>query len=254
VAESQIGAQTCDLLEWDSTFFGYQIARYRGSRCAGEDVTSVLAECAERQIDCVYINVDVSDTKSVAALQAGHALFVDARVTLGGDVAAVSVGMRGSDDGMQARPAVEADMAALTAIASTSHRETRFYADSHFAVTACDRLYETWIERSCHGYADVVFVTDEGTGRASGYITCHRDEAAAAHIGLFAVADEARGLGVGRRLLDAALRWCAAHDIRSLSVATQGRNLRALQFYGRAGFLVTAVQLCFHLWPRDVRA
>ena len=103
----------------------------------------MLAECAERRIDCVYVNVDVSATRSVAALQARQALFVDVRVTFGGEVAEVSRGLHAVDDGMRARPAVETDVAALTAIASASHRDTRFYADSHFASGDCDRLHET---------------------------------------------------------------------------------------------------------------
>ena len=41
-----------------------------------------------------------------------------------------------------------------------SHRDSRFYYDPGFPNQRCDELYETWIDRSCHGYADTVLVAE----------------------------------------------------------------------------------------------
>ena len=94
------------------------------------------------------------------------------------------------------RSVLDSDLPALEQIAAVSHRHTWFYADPHFTDDRCDRLYATWIDRSCKGYAATVLVA--GNDRPMGYITLHRETAAAARVGLFAVGEQHRGCGIGR--------------------------------------------------------
>ena len=254
LSESPRDTTTVLLLEWDSAFFGCRIARFRGSRCRPDDVTAVIAECGTEGIDCVYILADVADTESIRALQEQRAYMADVRVTFGLELAAAIRVQAPSSGATNVRLAIESDLQALARIASVSHRDTRFYADKHFAIERCDRFYQVWIEKSCQGYADAVLVAEDETCQPIGYVTCHNEGKAHGHIGLFAVKEEARGGGVGGALLQAAFTWFASHDIASLTVATQLRNVRALRFYGRAGLLISSVELWFHLWPRDLHA
>ena len=41
----------CEVLAWDSTFFGRRIGRYRKPDCDAEDVAAVAAECRESGIE-----------------------------------------------------------------------------------------------------------------------------------------------------------------------------------------------------------
>lgn len=51
------------------------------------------------------------------------------------------------------------------------------------------------------------------------------------------VADEARGQGIGRALVEAALRWATAHeDVRKLGLAVFADNERAIDLYRSFGF------------------
>ena len=251
MTESQRDTKVCDFLEWDSEFFGYRIARYRGSRCRSEDVAAILAECRAEGIDCVYVLADVADTESIRALQENRAYMADARVTFGAD-ASTGIGFEAASGGGHAvRPAVDSDVPALASIAAVSHRDTRFYADGHFAAERCDHLYQVWIEKSCQGHADAVLVAEDDAHQPIGYVTCHGKGAARGHIGLIAVKEEDRGDGVGRALLQAAFEWFASNRVASVTAATQLRNVRALRFYGRAGLSISCVELWFHLWPGD---
>ena len=105
------------------------------------------------------------------------------------------------------------DLESLKAMARTNHRDTRFYYDGHFSVEAADRLYETWIERSCTGYADVVLVA-ERDGQPAGYITCdlHGDYG---QIGLLGVGEVWQGQGIGRLL-------STVRSVGSANVAASG--------------------------------
>jgi dTDP-4-amino-4,6-dideoxy-D-galactose acyltransferase len=194
---------------------------------------------------------DVADTESISALQQSRAYMADARVTFGADVG-TGIGFQSFSGGAHAvRPAIDSDIPALASIAAVSHRDTRFYADRHFAAERCDRLYQEWIEKSCRGQADAVLVAEDAAHQPIGYVTCHGQGTAKGRIGLIAVKEEARGGGVGSALLRAALDWFVSNRVASLTVATQLRNVRALRFYGRAGLLISSVELWFHLWPGD---
>lgn len=250
--ESERHPKACDVLEWDSAFFGCRIARYRQSRLTSDGAAAMLTECVEGGFDCVYFLVDASDTESIDNLQKLRASLVDIRVTFGTHIRSAGDLEPTADRTNGVRLAIGSDIPRLRQIAAVSHRDTRFHADKHFDPERSDRLYEVWIENSCNGYADAVLVAEDDAGQPEGYVTCHRGEADTGHIGLFAVREDARGRGIGRALLNAALIWFSTNRMTAMTVATQLRNVGALRLYGRAGLLITAVGLSFHFWPRDV--
>ena len=122
----------------------------------------------------------------------------------------------------------------------------RFYFDRHFPRELCARLYETWIEESCKGYAQAVLVAQHH-GQPAGYITCHvyPDHG---QIGLLGISPNARKLGIGAGLIHAALDWFAAQDLNAVTVVTQGRNIAAQRLYQQCGFLTEKCELWYHRW------
>ncbi|HET9908469.1 MAG TPA: GNAT family N-acetyltransferase, partial [Anaerolineales bacterium] len=139
------------------------------------------------------------------------------------------------------------DVDPLRAMARSNHHNTRFSADRHFSAEQCSALYERWIEASCKGSADSVFVAESRIGLA-GYITCHLEQQFDGKIGLLGVEETARNLGIGRKLVSEALGWFAAHGARRIQVVTQGQNIAAQRVYLRSGFLTKSVQLWYHRW------
>jgi GNAT superfamily N-acetyltransferase len=242
----------CDVLEWDSAFFGRSIARYRGTRCSDADLFALSRECAARAIDCVYLSIDPADVESVAALTRANASFTDIRVTFETRIVPVASAARHAGAAL-VRPATSSDLPSLTQLAGVSHHQTRFYADPHFPRERCARLYQTWIARSCGGYADAVLVADAGEAAPVGYVTCHKEPACHGRIGLFAVADGHQGRGIGGALMAAALHWFTANGVTTISVATQLRSVRAIRVYERAGFTLSESRLWFHYWREDAR-
>jgi dTDP-4-amino-4,6-dideoxy-D-galactose acyltransferase len=55
-------------------------------------------------------------------------------------------------------------------------------------------------------------------------------------------------MGVGRALVVNAIRWFSGQGVDSVSVVTQGRNVRAQRLYQRCGFTTRSVELWFHRW------
>jgi GNAT superfamily N-acetyltransferase len=233
--------EPCRHLEWDSRFFGIEIGQVAAGALDAPTVAAVDRWCLARRIDCLYFLADEPGASTACAEAAGFRL-IDVRVEL---ARALAPPPARSDP--RVRPAEARDLPALRAIARTSHRDSRFYRDERFPRDRCDALYETWIEKSCQGWAAGVLVV-ELDGTAGGYVTCEQPAPAVGRIGLFAVAADERGHGVGTALVASALGWLAARGVETVTVATQGRNVAAQQLYQAAGFRTAALRLWFHRW------
>lgn len=223
----------CRFLDWDSAFFGVRIARIDVAEPSAEVIARADEWCRREQIACLYVLAD----RRMDAMAGSEP--VDVRVTLGTDSLGDVSQPRGA-----VRDATLADIPALRALAATNHHDTRFYADVRFAAQA-DQLYEDWIEKSVRGGAAAVLIPDEPG--VTGYITCV-DDGDGARIGLLGVATPARGRGLGRALIGAALDWFSASRPGSVSVVTQGRNTAARRAYEACGFAVVRTQYWYHRW------
>lgn len=235
----------CERLEWDSSFFGRAIARAQRSHADGAFVEAMLTWCEAQRIDCLYFLAPARDVTTCRLLDDAGFQLVDERVTLERDVRPQDAAL--SSD---ARPARLADLPALRAIAGVCHRESRFYADTHFDPHRVGEFYRVWIENSYAGRAEQVIVA-EVDGHAAGYLTLHLSTPDLAAIGLLGVDQAHHRRGVGRRLMRGALRWLAARAVTRVSVVTQGRNTSSQAFYRSAGFRPAKVQLWYHQWFDD---
>jgi len=236
----------CEYLDWDSNFFGRRIARAQVNRLDAELVQSIMAWCQSRQIDCLYFLCDADDSGTIRLAEDNGLRCVDVRVTFEWQLGKSSLKSSGAGPNV-IRSCVPEDVPALRAIAQVSHRDTRFYNDPHFSAALCDSLYETWIAKSCNGYADAVLVAEVG-GRPAGYVSCHLRDQNSGQIGLVGVSANAQGQGLGPKLVAESLRWFAEHGAARVTVVTQGRNIRAQCLYRRCGFLTHSVQLWYHWW------
>ena len=236
----------CELLDWDSDFFGMRIARLLPARIEPRAVAQAASWARSAGVRCLYWLADPDGVDSLLMAQEVGFRLVDVRVEL---------------ERQLARPPAEVhpdvrllqpdDVPGLVRIARASHHESRFYADPGFPNERCDDLYATWIEKSCAGWADAVQVARSKEDEPIGYLSCHAKQDGSGQIGLVAVGREARGRGIGRGLVDASLRWFAQRDLASARVVTQARNVGALRLYETAGFRTASVRFWFHLWPSD---
>ena len=236
-------AELCEYLPWDSGFFGVRIARVRQNRLAPSDIHTIRDWCRHHSIACLYF-LSEEDPASIQAAEQNGFRLTDVRITLRAPLEQDT----GSLDS-RVRLAHAGDIAALRDIAAVSHGDSRFYHDEHFTHSRCADFYRTWIENSCAGWADQVYVA-EHEGNVSGYITCTLT-GSECKIGLIAVAGRAQGTGLGRALVARVFDWAREKNVASITVVTQGRNIGAVRFYQANGFQIEAQQRWYHLWPHE---
>ena len=199
-------------------------------------------------IDCLYFLAEAEDAPSVDLATNNGFIPVDTRTTL--SLQASGIAATAQNSLFNIRQAIDTDIPGLKAIAAVSHSDSRFYTDINFSKQQCDSLFETWIEKSCHGFADVVFVASAGANPA-GYITCRIAANGTGVIGLVGVSESFQRQGAGAGLINAALVWFVDNNIKTVTVATQGTNTQAVSFYKKSGFTISTQELWLHRWHKE---
>lgn len=137
----------------------------------------------------------------------------------------------------------------LLALCLQSGIYSRFKTDVKFAPDAYERLYTKWITNSVvHGDAFAV-LTYQIENTMAGFITLE-EKNGDAHIGLFAVDEAFRGMGIGKKLLAAAEHFSAIHHFKQLLVSTQQINNGANETYKKYGFIEHHIIHIYHFWNR----
>jgi dTDP-4-amino-4,6-dideoxy-D-galactose acyltransferase len=237
----------CEILKWDTDFFSIATAKVTSSELTRESAREVLDWCRDQQIKALYFLCGGSDVVSQQAAETAGFQRVDGRLTLEHDLEGLSSLRDAERPAHRIRAWQPVDLEALKSLAAASHHDTRFYSDPFYSRTECDRFYSTWIERSCGGYDDRVWVSEDASG-VTGYVTGKlRDNVGA--IGLIAVAERARGMGCGSALVRQALEWFRESGGRSGKVVTQSSNIIAQRLYQRNGFVIRRTDLWYHWHP-----
>jgi dTDP-4-amino-4,6-dideoxy-D-galactose acyltransferase len=239
--------QICTILDWDTQFFGKRIARLTQPSLLGGVAEAAIRWCHQQEIACLYYLAPSTEIESIRLAEKLGFNLTDIRMTF--ELLTTSAFTPVSSP--QIRPAQANDIPGLKEIARTAYHNTRFFNDSHLPTHLCEKLYMTWIENSCNGYAQAVWVADIA-GEPVGFITCHLD-GERGQIGLVGIHLNHQGQGWGNKLVLTALSWFIGQNCTSVKVITQGSNLAAQRLYAKCGFSIASVELWYHRWFTTLR-
>src|SRR4051794_11737286 len=140
----------CVLLEWDSAFFGFPIAKVSETILTADLARAAIEWSTARNVRCLYLLADAGSSETATIAHSLGFRMVDVRVELsvrlaplGGFVAQPSV-----------RRANESDAPALAEIARKAHYDSRFFFDGMFPKARSEDLFATWISADISGRAD----------------------------------------------------------------------------------------------------
>lgn len=241
----------CQYLPWDSKFFGFQIGRVNGHRLSKQSISEIEHWCKRFNIDCLYFLADSDHPDTVQLAEDFGFHQMDIRLTLQCDLKdnrGIYSNLNNSRHSI--RTANINDITHLKKIARNIYTHTRFFTDPNFNQGKCEALYETWIQKSIEGSADIVWVSVEQDTPCA-YVTCHLpNRTHQAEIGLVGVSMQSQGKGIGLTLIQHSLAWFDNEGAETVNIVTQGRNIQAQRLYQSCGFRSHAVQLWYHKWMR----
>lgn len=135
----------------------------------------------------------------------------------------------------------------ITALALASGIYSRFKADKNFKNNEFERLYEIWIKNSTNKTIARHVLTHQQDGKYTGLLTLG-EKNSRADIGILAVDEQYRGLGIGKSLVQKAFELSVQMGHSQLQVVTQKANANACTFYKAMGFEVDNIENIYHLW------
>lgn len=240
--------QRCTMLDWDSHFWGFPVARMNESILNEESLGSALEWCGQRKVRCLYFPADGTDCNTLRLAGEAGFRFVDVRI----DLEARLESEVSSDSVYSAiRVYRDLDLPELQSIARCAHSDTRFFKDMNFDRKRAAELYAHWIQRDAREHLVLVCNQSSPRSRIVGYVSCQSELSGVGRIGLIAVEKQARGEGVGKELVKAAIEFFARKSLLSVRVATQVSNVAAIRLYEGTGFKTCETRVWFHKWfPR----
>jgi dTDP-4-amino-4,6-dideoxy-D-galactose acyltransferase len=222
--------------EWDSRHFGVKVARL--PEPPDPDAIGAGITASERaEVRCLVTLIELDRTAVIVAAEAAGFRSYDVRLELD-----QAVGEAPAADSILA---TEADLPRLESIARGTFHDSRFYADPNFSDERAAEMYALWVRRGIDDDERVLLTTEERDGFIVGHLD---DDRRVGTIDLIAVADGARGRGVGARLLEGAEATFAAAGLTRARVVTQARNIAAQRLYQRRGYCTSAASLWLHRW------
>jgi ribosomal protein S18 acetylase RimI-like enzyme len=238
------------ILEWDTGFFGFGVARVLAKRfTSARSLNCLVRELSLKEVKLAYFMTAPGDEVSGKLLRDSGAVALGTRVVYRADLMTVSLSpQHGSHDTSvevftESSPGEEY----LVALAIQSARYSRFRLDGRIPKAKFEELYSLWATKSVNGkFADRVLVVRSGD-RVLGMITLSVKDGAG-HIGIISVDEKHREKGLGSILMWGAIEWFRQSGCTEVFVATQGENLAACAFYESSGFSVFSRDVEYHLW------
>lgn len=246
IHQRRISDVSYKILEWDSGMFGFPVARLLTT--GDRNMWATALETARRSgVRLVY--GQTPDEEMVRAAEKMGGILVSERLTYWRDLptqlADLSLRVdlpvnveRWSDD----TPTHE-----LLRLGRDAGRFSRFRVDSGVSEEVFGRIYEAWVTNSVTGHiAEEVMVTRDAS-MLTGLVTVGVRNGRA-EIGLLSVHEEARGRGVGRALVHAALEWAVHRRFGKAQVVTQRANVAACRLYESSGYTIERAEHVLHFW------
>jgi dTDP-4-amino-4,6-dideoxy-D-galactose acyltransferase len=233
-------------LEWDSSFFGFPVARIRPGSLSQEQLGETLREMQRTEVKLAYwFAADSVLSSELAELHGGF--LADQKTTYVADLSALDPDEFSNLEQIEFFHAKSPTLE-LEELAIESGRMSRFRTDPRIPKGRFEELYRTWIRKSAEGtMARGILIAKGSTGAIAGMVTLG-EKSGRGDIGLLAVATAARGQKLGRRLVNAAQREFILRGFRQAQVVTQGSNQPACKLYESCGFSVQKTELVFHFW------
>lgn len=231
----------CSSLPWDSSFWGFPVAKIHASRMSPPEMSKALKWSRSNNIRCLYFAADGTCSETLDLAYASGFKFVDVRV----EFERIPSGKIAQHTSVS--EALREDLPWLKKMARESHCDTRFFKDSGFNRNKAYDLYSLWIERDLAEH-DILVARSPGSNDPAGYVTCLREENSIGRIGLIAVDAHAQRQGWGGILLESALSWFKGRNCQKVLVVTQACNVRAARLYEMHGFRICDVKIWFHRW------
>ena len=226
-------------LDWDSNFFKQKIGKVQADKLSPNLIPRIEAEKKLQGYDLVYLFVNDIGGQDIKMHEEIGERLVDKKVAYGKKL------IHSGSNQIHIEPFEGKVSPKLFELAIASGHKSRFVRDPRTTVHF-PGLYRIWIENSVNkSVADEVMVSKYNS-EITGFVTLKKNGNTGS-IGLIAVDEKMRGMGIGKELLIAADNWYVSNNCDEATVVTQKDNQQACVLYEKAGYTINNIQFIIHL-------
>jgi GNAT superfamily N-acetyltransferase len=206
-----------------------------------QQIISLLTDLKKNDITYATYRFPANNYPLIHALEAHEFVLIDILMSLEQSVQSNQISVPTSE--FISQPNLQ-DHSELIQLASRVFALNRFYNDPLIDPSQANAIYAKWMENSLNGQAaDEVLIYKEE--KILGFVTLQKT----GHIPLVGVSQEARGKGIAKSLVFAALQRLKEMGAVKAEIETQVINTPALRAYSSCGFKLNNAYVTYRITP-----
>lgn len=232
----------CEILEWDSNFFGYRVGKVQIEINGAGDLNKIFKSMHSQECTLAYYSSKNKLPALLEQLPLLDIVLVDKKTTF---IKRVNFNDNLSNASISFYEDAVPDKYLLQ-LAIQAGKYSRFYTDKKIGAKKGEELYRLWMTNSVNKkIAKEVLVFNE-LNKPAGFVTVG-DKNGRGDIGIIAVDENFRGKGIGKILMLEAENWFFKNEYKNVQVVTQGDNIAACNLYTNCGYEIESVEFFYHI-------
>jgi dTDP-4-amino-4,6-dideoxy-D-galactose acyltransferase len=229
-------------LNWDSKFFGYEVAKISFNQSGNVDLENLFQEIKTKRIRLTYLLAPPTDTELNKNIARNGGILVDQKVIYSKTTQAHSKYTNNIIEftGKQANEK-------LIELALRAGVYSRFLIDKNFKNWEFERLYTHWLLNSLNKSIAFKIVVALSNTHIVGLVTLGEKENQA-DIGLVSVDKNFGRRGIGSDLINFADNAAYELKYKNIKVTTQLQNTSACKLYEKCNFILESTLNVYHFW------
>ncbi|MCF8360283.1 MAG: GNAT family N-acetyltransferase [Prolixibacteraceae bacterium] len=231
-------------LEWDSSFFGYPVAKIIIHEFNPLKVEEFIKQAMKEQVKLVYFFCPPLSIKNHQHMLSRGFTFVDEKLTYS---------KKTEKHREQPFTVIQYNGPVTDQLISLSLQSgaySRFATDPNFPNHEYERLYTEWIKRSVNSENAIQTLVIKKDKLLAGLVTIE-EKNGEANIGLLAVDKKFREKNFGAGLTRAADSFAFNKGFKKINVVTQKQNLPACGLYKKMNFALADSTFVYHFWNHE---
>ena len=223
-------------LDWDSNFFGLQIAEYL--------IDNQKIKSFEISYDLIYV---LADTENNSNFKGYNQTYKETKVVyIKNELTYNEI----NAENLLSFSSTLFSRDELYNLSFESGKYSRYNCDKKFTKEQFENLYKKWIDNSLDlNFANDVLVYVEEK-KILGFVT-YKISNKEGSIGLIAVLPNQQGKGIGKKLIQFVENKLTESNIQILKISTQKENIEACSFYEKLGYEIKDSIIIKHFWRDD---